>query len=315
MEISNTTSMHNFTLLGLSNFIHLKFFYFAIILLIYQVALLGNTLLFTVVMVTPRLHSPMYFFLIQLSFVDMGLSSSVVPKILTNTLSKEKSISFLGCAAQLYFSSVFGETEALLLSIMSYDRYAAICHPLHYTTIMNRKLCIYLVVGSWVSCLSLLIVHTFLTFQLPFCKSHHVNHYFCEMPALLRLSCKDTWMNEMLMYISAGILALAAFLLILISYIRILLEILKIKSSMGRRNTFSTCLSDITVLTLFYGNISLNYMCPNSSYSPDRQKVLSLLYMAVTPMLNPIVYSLKNREYLDSLRGWVARFKLSQEHF
>ncbi|KAM8920934.1 olfactory receptor-like protein OLF1 [Pelodytes ibericus] len=302
MEQLNQTSVSRFILLGLSNVPHLQATYFLLFLAIYGVTLSGNLLLIIVVRTDSQLHTPMYFFLSNLSFIDICFSSTVVPKILVNTLVQDKSISFLGCAAQMYFSLALGATECIILAVMAYDRYVAICNPLRYQTIMNKRLCVCLAVGSWTVSFLNSVLHASFTFQLPYCKSNHVNHFFCEMPPLFRLSCRDTLFNEVAVYISGGLIALCSFLLTLISYVHIISTILKIRSTKGRYKAFSTCASHLTVVSLYYGTIIFMYLRPRHSYSPDRDRAVSILYTVITPMLNPIIYSIRNKDVKGTLK-------------
>ncbi|KAM8921716.1 olfactory receptor-like protein OLF3 [Pelodytes ibericus] len=302
MEIFNQTFVRQFVLLGLSTVPHLQVIGFLLFLLMYLFTLVGNLLLITVVRINTKLQTPMYFFLTNLSFIDMCFSSAIVPNILKITLSQDKSISFVGCAAQMCFNLGLGATESVILAVMAFDRYAAICKPLQYNIIMDKKLCMGLAVGSWSVSFVNSIVHTTFTFLLPFCQSNHLNHFFCEMPPLLRLSCKDTTFNEIAMYISCGILGLCSFFLTLISYVNIISSILKVRSNKGRHKAFSTCASHVTVVSLYYMTIMVIYMRPRSSYSPNRERVLSILYTVVAPMLNPIIYSIRNKEVKGTLQ-------------
>ncbi|XP_075049014.1 olfactory receptor 5G3-like [Mixophyes fleayi] len=306
MEDSNQTSPERFILLGLSDVPYLQIMCFLVFLVMYLITLSGNFLLIIVVRINLKLQTPMYFFLSNLSIIDICFSSTIVPKILMNTLSKDRSISLLGCAVQMYFSLALGSTECVLLAVMAYDRYAAICKPLYYSTIMNKQMCAGLAAGSWSMCFMNAVIHVVLTFQLPYCRSHHVNHFFCEMPPFFRLSCRDTWLNEIVMYISAGIIAMCSFFLTLISYIYIISNILKIRSSQGRQKAFSTCASHLTVVVLYYGTIMFMYLRPRSTYSPESDKAVSILYTTVTPMLNPIIYSMRNNDVKGTLRKKLA---------
>ncbi|XP_073466517.1 olfactory receptor 5G9-like [Aquarana catesbeiana] len=299
----NQTSPERFILLGLgSNIPYLQVICFLVFLVMYIITLSGNLLLIIVVRINPKLHTPMYFFLSNLSIIDIFFSSTIVPKVLTNTLAIDKSISLLGCALQMYFSLALGSTECFILAVMAYDRFAAICRPLHYKAIMNKMLCMSLAVGSWSMCFLNSALHVILTFQLSYCKSHHVNHFFCEMPPFFHLSCKDTFLNEIVMYIGAGIIAMCSFCLTLTSYIHIISTILKIHSSHGRHKAFSTCASHLTVVSLYYGTIMFVYLKPRSIYSAEIDKTVSILYTAVTPMLNPIIYSMRNKEVKSTIK-------------
>ncbi|XP_073466733.1 olfactory receptor 5AR1-like [Aquarana catesbeiana] len=304
MEKVNQTSPERFILLGLgSNFPYLQIIYFIVFLVMYIITLSGNLLLIIVVRINPKLNNPMYFFLSNLSIIDACFSSTIVPKVLKNTLAIDKSISLLGCALQMYFSLALGSSECFILAVMAYDRFAAICRPLHYNTIMNKTLCVILAAGSWGISFLNSALHVVLTFRLPYCKSHHVNHFFCEVPPFFRLSCRDTLYNEVMMYIAAGIIAMCSFCLTLISYIHIISTILKIRSSHGRYKAFSTCASHLTVVSLYYGTIMFVYLRPRSTYSAEIDKTMSILYTAVIPMLNPIIYSMRNKEVKSTIKG------------
>ncbi|XP_040267013.1 olfactory receptor 5AS1-like [Bufo bufo] len=296
MDPTNITSPDMFILLGLSDVPYLQVICFLMFLVMYMITLAGNLLLIIVVKINPALQTPMYFFLSNLSFIDIFFSSAIVPKILINTLAEDKSISLLGCALQMYFSLALGATECIILAVMAYDRFAAICRPLHYNTIMNMRLCITLAIGSWTACFINSAFHVFITFQLPYCKSHLISHFFCEIPPFLQISCRDTTLNEIAMYVSAGIVVTMSFFLTLISYIHIIATIFKIQSSQGRQKAFSTCASHLTVVTLYYGTIMFMYLRPRSAYFPETDKTISVLYTVVTPMLNPFIYSVRNKD-------------------
>ncbi|XP_040268637.1 olfactory receptor 5V1-like [Bufo bufo] len=302
MEDSNQTSLGGFVLLGLSNTLYLQVTYFILFLIMYIITLSANVLLIIVVRTNSTLHTPMYFFLTNLSIIDICFSSTIVPKILINTLSEDRSISLVGCALQMYFHMALGATECVILAAMAYDRFAAICRPLHYQTIINKKMCACLASMSWGVGFGGASIHTPLTFQLPFCKSHNVNHFFCEMPPFFTLSCKDTRTNEIVVYIAAMFIIMYSFLLTLISYIQIIFTIFKIRSSQGREKAFSTCASHLTVVCLYYGTTIFMYLKPRSAYSPETGKIMSILYTAVTPMLNPIIYSIRNKDVKDTIK-------------
>ncbi|XP_040267029.1 olfactory receptor 5V1-like [Bufo bufo] len=302
MKNSNETFTYRFILIGLSTNSFLQPLYFVILLTMYIVTVTGNFLIIVVVKTEPQLQTPMYFFLSNLSLIDLCFSSTIVPKLLMNTLTKNKSISFWGCAFQMYFHLALGGTECIILAIMAYDRYVAICRPLHYNTIMNLKLCVLLSVGTWSSNFLNSIYYAYTTFRLPYCRSKHVNHYFCEMPPLFRLSCKDTLMNEIAVYISGGIVGLCSFILTLLSYVQIISTILRIHSSTGRRKVFSTCFSHLSVVSLYYGAIVFTYLRPRGSYSVVRDRSVSILYTVVTPMFNPIIYSIRNKEVKEGVK-------------
>ncbi|XP_075185838.1 olfactory receptor 5B21-like [Anomaloglossus baeobatrachus] len=301
MEHTNQTSSIHFILLGLSDDPQLQIVYVFGLLVMYLITLSGNSLLILVVTVVPMLHTPMYFFLSNLSIIDISFSCTVVPKILINTLSTDKSISFFQCAFQMYIHMVLGAAESLLLAVMAYDRFVAICRPLHYKSIMNIRLCIYLVAMSWTvgfinSCILVLP-----TLNLPFCGSNYVNHFFCEIPPFLLMSCVDTRVNEIIIYISAAIIVMSSFFLTVISYIHIVTTILKIHSIKGRYKVFSTCASHLLVVTVYYGTIMIMYVRPHSTQYHTMDKIISLLYTTVTPMLNPFIYSMRNKDFLGAI--------------
>ncbi|XP_073422744.1 olfactory receptor 2D3-like [Dendrobates tinctorius] len=313
MEQSNQTSSQIFFLLGLSTVPHLQVLFFVIVLILYLMTILGNLLLIVAVRISPTLHNPMYFFLINLSFIDICFSSSVVPVLLLNTLAKDTSISLFRCATQMCVSLTLGGTECIILAVMAYDRFAAICRPLHYNTIMSKMLCFYLAAFSWSVGLINSLVQVTLTFQLSFCNCLNINHYFCEVPAFISMSCGDTFHNELSIFITGGIIALCAFLLILISYVQIIFSILKIRSTLRRQKSFSTCVSHLIVVTLYYGTIMSMYLRPHSNKhmhcSAKSDKVVSVLYTAVTPMLNPFIYSMRNQDVKKTLINYLKRKK------
>ncbi|KAM3919017.1 olfactory receptor 5G9-like [Leptodactylus fuscus] len=296
MENSNQTLPSWFYLLGLSTVPHLQVLGFLLFLVMYIITLAGNCLLLVTVRISPTLHTPMYFFLSNLSFIDICFSSTIVPVILINTLSTDKSISVGACVLQMFFSLVLGAAECMLLAVMAYDRFVAICRPLYYSSIMNMRFCVTLALIPWIISFIDATIQVPLTWRLPFCQSHHVNHLICEMPPFLRLSCADPWLNEVAIYVAAGIIVLCSFLLTLISYVFIISTILRIRSSRGRRAVFSTCTSHLTVVTLYYGTIMSIYLQPRSSHSLEMGKTISVLYTVVTPMLNPIIYSIRNKD-------------------
>ncbi|XP_066428660.1 olfactory receptor 5AS1-like [Eleutherodactylus coqui] len=296
MENYNKTVSSRFFLLGLPTLLHLEVLGSLLLVVIYIITLLGNGLLLITVRISPTLHTPMYFFLCNLSLIDICLSSTIVPIILINTVSTDKSISVGGCIFQMFFSLVFGVAECLLLSVMAYDRFVAICRPLHYSSIMNIRFCVILAVTPWIVGVINSSTQVLLTWRLPFCKSHHINHFFCEVPSLLKLSCKDPWLNEVEAFVAAGIIVFWSFPLTFISYVYIIRTILKIRSSQGRQAAFSTCTSHITVVTLYYGALMFMYLQPSSSHSPEADNALSLFYTVATPMLNPIIYSIRNKD-------------------
>ncbi|XP_056408686.1 olfactory receptor 5V1-like [Hyla sarda] len=302
VENVNQTLVKTFLLLGLSNVFDLQIVFFLMFSVMYMITLAGNVLLILVVRLNPRLQTPMYFFLSNLSLIDICFSSTVVPKILLNTISQDRSISFVGCAAQMYFHLALGGTECLLLAVMAYDRYIAICNPLHYTAVIDGRLCIGLVTGCWILSFVNSFILTFLTFQLPYCKSNLISHFFCEMPPLFRLSCRDIWLNELAEYISGAIVALGSFMLILLSYLCITITVLKIRTNKERQKVFSTCASHVLVVSLYYGTIMFMHLHPRAASSSEQDRVVTILYTVVTPMVNPIIYSIRNKDIKKAIR-------------
>ncbi|XP_075137803.1 olfactory receptor 2G3-like [Leptodactylus fuscus] len=313
MENSNQTLPNWFFLLGLSTIPQMQVICFLLFVVMYIFTLAGNCLLLVTVRISPTLHTPMYFFLSNLSFIDICFSSTIVPIALRNTLSTDKSISVGACVFQMFCSLVLGVAECVLLAIMAYDRFVAICRPLHYGSIMNMKFCIIIALVPWIVGLINASIQVTITWRLPFCRTHHVNHFICEIPAFLRLSCRDPWLNEVAMYVAAGLIVLCSFLLTVISYVYIISTILKIHSSRGRHAVFSTCTSHLIVVTLYYGTLMSIYLQPPSSHSVETDKTVSVLYTVVTPMLNPIIYSIRNKEVKNCIiKNIKNQAKLSQ---
>ncbi|XP_006037053.2 olfactory receptor 2A1/2A42-like [Alligator sinensis] len=293
---ANTTSVSEFILLGFSSHPKMQLLLFVLFLAIYLATLFGNSLLIALVKTDSRLHTPMYFFLANLSFLDISYTTTTVPQMLVHLLSTKRSISYVACVAQMYIFLCLGIIECILYAVMAYDRYVAICHPLRYTVIMNRSVCIKMVIGIWVCGLFFTTLIVSFTTRLPYCNLNEINHFFCEVPAILKLACADTHLAELVIFVVAVIVLLTPLSLILISYVFILEAILRISSGEGRFKTFSTCTSHITVVTLFYGAAMFMYMRPASSYSPERDKKFSLFYNVVSALLNPLIYSLRNKE-------------------
>uniref|UniRef100_A0A8C3SI07 Olfactory receptor n=1 Tax=Chelydra serpentina TaxID=8475 RepID=A0A8C3SI07_CHESE len=307
MRIPNHTTVTEFILVGFSNHPNLQVPLFLIFLGVYTITLTGNMLIILVTSVDPALHSPMYFFLRNLASLEIGFTLVIVPKMLVNLLVENKIISFAGCASQLYFFFFFGTAECCLLTAMAYDRYVAICNPLRYPDIMNRRVCFQLAVVSWFSGFPVATVQMMWIFSLPFCGPNQVNHFFCDAPPMLELACADTSLFEIEALTATVLFVMFPFLLILVSYMRIITTILRMPSEEGRRKAFSTCSSHLVVVTLFYGTASSTYFRPKSSYSPDTKKLISLSYTVITPMLNPIIYSLRNKEVKGALRRTLGR--------
>ncbi|XP_002686647.2 olfactory receptor 9S13 [Bos taurus] len=281
---------------------------FALFLALYVVAVLGNITMMVVITLDARLHSPMYFFLKNLSFVDLCYSSVIAPKALVNFLSSSKVITFEGCIIQFFFFALLGTTEALLLAVMAYDRFVAVCSPLHYTITMCPSVCARLVLVSYCGgCLNSIMQASF-TFTLPFCSSNHINHFFCDVPPLLKLACADTTTNELVMFGLCGFFIVDTTLVVLVSYGYITVTILRMRSGGGRHKLFSTCGSHMTAVSLFYGTLFVMYAPPGAVESMEQGKVVSVIYTLVIPMLNPLIYSLRNKDVKDAL------WRLGQRH-
>lgn len=297
----NKTSVIVFVIPGFSHHPDMKVTFFILFLCIYIITVLGNLIILLVTNMDPVLHAPMYFFLRNLSFLDICYTSVTLPRVLVNLLSSDMSISFAGCAAQMYSFLFFGATECCLLAAMAYDCYLAICSPLHIMDIMNKKVCMQLAASSCICGNLVALGHTTFILSLPFCGSSVINHFFCEIQPMLMLVCGDTYWKELQIILAAAFVVLMPFLLILVSYSLIISSILKIRSAKGRYKAFSTCFSHLTVVTLFYGTAVFIYTRPKSSYSLDVDKVLFLFYTVVTPVLNPVIYSFRIREVKGAL--------------
>jgi olfactory receptor len=267
----------------------------------YLVTLLGNAIIIVVISLEQSLHVPMYLFLLNLSVVEVSFSAVIMPEMLVVLSSEKTTITFAGCFAQMYFILLFGGTECFLLGAMAYDRFAAICHPLSYPVTMNKRVFTKLVMFSWVSWIMVATVQTTWVFSFPFCGPNEINHLFCETPPVLELACADTFLFEIYAFTGTILIVMVPFVLILLSYIRILFAILKMPSTTGRQKSFSTCASHLTSVTLFYGTASMTYLQPKSGYSPEAKKLMSLSYSLLTPLLNPLIYSLRNSELKRAL--------------
>ncbi|XP_012885439.1 PREDICTED: olfactory receptor 142-like [Dipodomys ordii] len=272
---------------------------FVLFLPVYLATVLGNGLIVMTVSVSKSLCSPMYFFLSSLSLVEICYSSVVVPKFVTDLLAKMKTITLKGCLAQIFFSHFLGVTEILLLVVMAYDRYVAICRPLHYMNIMNRPLCHLLVAGSWLGGFVHSIIQIFITLPLPFCGPNVIDHYFCDLHPLFKLACTDTFVEGVIVLVNSGLISVISLLILVSSYVVILVHLRK-HSAEGRRKALSTCASHITVVVLFFVPATFIYMRPTSTYTVD--KLVAVFYTVITPMLNPIIYTLRNAEVKNAMR-------------
>ncbi|XP_056429807.1 olfactory receptor 1019-like [Hyla sarda] len=310
MADNHTTWFYEFTLLGLTDNVKSEFILFVFFLVVYVITVLGNSLMVIIITLSSSLQSPMYFLLRNLSIVDMCYTTCTVPKLLQDFLSDVKRISFFGCVAQLYFFISFGGIECVLLAAMAGDRFAAICMPLRYTEVMSWKMCTILAIVCWIIGFLNSLAHTVFTFRLPFCRSRSLNHFFCDIPPLLALSCADTTINEVVVYTAGGSVIVGSFILTILSYIFIVKAILKIRTATGRQKAFSTCASHLVTVVLYYGTIVFTYIRPTSSYSLDKDRVVPVLYGIITPMLNPIIYSLRNKEVHGALSKVILRKKI-----
>ncbi|XP_048340485.1 olfactory receptor 5V1-like [Sphaerodactylus townsendi] len=307
MDTANVSMVQNFFFTELSDLPEVQIFLFVMILLVYLITLAGNGAILVAIGTDNHLQTPMYFFLSNLSLLDVLCPTVTVPKMLQIFLSEDKTISFAGCAVQLFFLIDIVGTEILLLAVMAYDRYVAICSPLQYTTIMSKQLSAKLAAGTWVTGIINSLVHTSLAFTLSFCGPNKIDQYYCDIPPVLALSCSSTYLPELVLLLVAGIIGSSAFLITLISYIYIISTVLHMPSTEGRQKAFSTCGSHLTVVCLFYGTTMFTYGRPTSAYSPKQDRVVSMLYGVITPMLNPMIYSLRNK---DVKRALVKTFSL-----
>ncbi|XP_036619479.1 olfactory receptor 5M11-like [Trichosurus vulpecula] len=293
---NDSTRVTEFILLGLTDCPELQHILFVGFLGIYILTLFGNLGMIVLIKFEPRLHTPMYFFLTNLAFVDVCYSSNATPQMLANFLSERKTISFAGCFVQCYIFIALLLTEFYMLAAMAYDRYVAICSPLHYSVKMSRRVCICLATFPYVYGFSDGLLQSILTFRLSFCRSNVINHFYCADPPLIKLSCSDTYVKEHAMFISAGFNLSNSLAIILISYAFILAAILRIRSAEGRRKAFSTCGSHLIAVTLFYGTLFCMYVRPPTDKSVEESKIIAVFYTFVSPVLNPLIYSLRNRD-------------------
>ncbi|KAM6465772.1 olfactory receptor 5L1-like [Liasis olivaceus] len=307
MEKGNYTLVTQFILLGFSDHPEsLQVILFLMFLMIYLVTLVGNLGIILLIKVESRLHTPMYFFLSHLSLIDICYSSSITPKLLIGTASAVKGISLFACALQMYLFIMFVVAESFLLAAMAYDRYVAICNPLLYTVIMSRNVCIFLVLSSYLWGIICALIHTISAFRLPFC-GNTIHHFFCDVAPVLTLSCSDIQLNKMLLFIFATLVESSTIIIILMSYILIITCVSRIHSSKGKYKAFSTCASHFTAISVFHVTILLIYCQPNASRGRDSNRIASVFYTVVIPMLNPLIYSLRNKEVKGAFQRLVGR--------
>ncbi|XP_010616626.1 olfactory receptor 2L13 [Fukomys damarensis] len=307
MDKWNQTS-HDFILLGLFPPNQTGLLLLLLVIFIFCLASVGNLTMIHLIRVDVRLHTPMYLLLSQLSLMDLMYISSTVPNMVVNFLSGRKSISLLGCGVQSFFFLTMACSEGLLLASMAYDRFVAICHPLHYPIRMSKRMCAKMVAGSWILGSINSLAHTAYPLHLPYCRSRAINHFFCDVPAMLPLACVDTWVYEYMVFVSTSMFLLLPFLCITASYARVLFAILHMHSKEGRKKAFTTCCTHLTVVTFYYAPFVYTYLRPRSLRSPAEDKILAVFYTILTPMLNPIIYSLRNKEVLRAMERVFGMF-------
>ncbi|EGW14312.1 olfactory receptor 5D16 [Cricetulus griseus] len=297
----NLTSEVTFTLLGFSDYPELRVPLFLLFLAIYSFSVVGNLGMIMIIKINPKLHTPMYFFLSHLSFADFCYSSIIAPKMLANLVVEDRTISFLGCIMQFFFFCTFVVTELILFAVMAYDRFVAVCNPLLYTVVMSQRLCALLVLGSYAWGVVCSLTLTCSALKLYFRGFNTINHFFCELSSLIALSCSDSHLSQLLLFIVATFNEISTLLIILTSYLFIIVTALKMHSASGHRKVFSTCASHMTAITIFHGTILFLYCVPNSKNSRHTVKVASVFYTVVIPMLNPLIYSLRNKDVKDTV--------------
>ncbi|XP_044514471.1 olfactory receptor 7A10-like [Gracilinanus agilis] len=312
MEPLNRTHSLEFLLLRFSEKPEQEMPLFGLFLSMYVVTVVGNLLIMLAIGSNSHLHTPMYFFLSNLSFVDLCLVSTTVPKMLENIMMHSKVIPYAGCLAQMYFFMVFTCMDNLLLTVMAYDRFVAICHPLHYVSIMSTHLCGLLVLLSWIVSLLISLLHSMMAMHLSFCKDYNIPHFFCDLSQVLKLSCSDTFINNILMYFATSLLGIVPLTGIIFSYTQICSSILRVPSPEGKYKAFSTCGSHLCVVSLFYGTAFGVYLSSSTAHSSWKNSITSVMYAVITPMLNPFIYSLRNKEIKDALRRLISRPTSSQ---
>ncbi|XP_025214290.1 olfactory receptor 5AL1 [Theropithecus gelada] len=311
MAKGNHSSVTEFILLGLTDNPELQVILFGVFLLIYLVTVMGNLGLIVLIQISPQLHTPMYFFLSHLAFVDFYGTSAITPNTLVNSLREIKSMSFYACATQVCCFITFSVWELLLLSVMAYDRYVAICNPLLYVVLMPRRLCIQMLTGSYIYGFAVGLIQAVATFHMSFCDSNVVNQFYCDDVPLIALACSDTQVKELMLFIIAGFNIFCSLIIVLISYVFIVFAILRIHSAVGRQKAFSTCASHVFSISIYYGTLSFMYLQPKSNHSLDKDKFASVFYVVVIPMLNPLIYSLRNQEVKIALKRIIEKLCLA----
>ncbi|XP_068024042.1 olfactory receptor 14A16-like [Melanerpes formicivorus] len=300
--MANSRSITHFLLLPFSGTRQLQLLHFWLFLAIYLAALLGNGLIITTIAWDHHLHTPMYFFLLNLALLDLGFISTTVPKSMDNSLWAIRDISYAGCVLQVFFLVFLMSAEYFLLTTMSYDRYVAICRPLHYETLLGSRVCVHLAAAAWGCGFLYALLHTANTFSLPLCQGNAVKQFFCEIPQILKLSCSTSYLRELWLIVAGACLAFVCFVFIVVSYVQIFRAVLRIPSQQGRHKAFATCLPHLAVVSLFLSSVTFAYLKPSSISSPSLDMIVSVLYSVVPPAVNPLIYSLRNQELKDALR-------------
>ncbi|XP_062045998.1 olfactory receptor 2T11 [Lepus europaeus] len=313
MLVRNSTSSSDFVLLGLLVSSEATGVLFTVIFAIFVVAVMANVFMIVLIQADSRLHTPMYFLLSQLSVMDTLFICTTVPKLLVDMVSEEKTISFVACGIQIFLYVTMIGSEFFLLGLMAYDRYVAVCNPLRYSVLMNRKVCLLLAAGAWLGGSLDGFLLTTITMNVPYCGSHTIDHFFCEIPAVLRLACADTSLYEPLMYICCVLMLLIPISIISTSYSLILVTVHRMRSAEGRKKAFTTCSSHLTVVSIFYGAAFYTYVLPQSFHTPEQDKVVSAFYTIITPMLNPLIYSLRNRDVMGAFKRMLTRCSSAQK--
>ncbi|XP_061445847.1 olfactory receptor 5V1-like isoform X3 [Rhineura floridana] len=306
MEAQNETDLTEFIILGFKNLQEAHLLLFNGFLITYLFTVLWNTFIVVMTLVDQRLRTPMYFFIGNLSFLDICYTTTTIPQMLAHLLSERSTISYMGCVLQVYFFFSFVGTECLLLAVMAFDRYVAICNPLRYTLIIGKEICLQLATACWAGGFLNSVVHTTFAFQLPFCGKNHLDAFYCDIPPLLKLSCRDTSLNQILLSIGLFI-AWTPLLCILLSYTYIISTVLNMHSSEGRQKAFSTCSSHLTVVLLYYGSSIFTYLNSNNSHSSNHARLVSVIYTVLTPLLNPIIYTLRNKDVKKAWKSMIRK--------
>lgn len=307
MRSENQTMVKEFILLGFSGICEIKVLVFLTLFLTYMLTLMGNILIIALVWNDYRLHMPMYWFLCNLSFSGIWFTTVIIPKMMLNILLDTRTISFFGCLMQTYFYFFLGTSDYILVAVMSFDRYVAICNPLRYSVVMDGWFTFQLALGTWIGAFLSVLYPAIVFFQLPFCGPNVINHFFCDIIPVLKLACTDTILLEMLSFVSSSIVVLGSLLLTTVSYVYIITTILHIPSATGRQKAFSTCVSHITVASIFYGCSIFMYILPEKSHASWFYKVVAFLHTVVTPLLNPFIYTLRNKKVRDVLKDALKR--------